>query len=296
MNQGPIIDVKTAYKLFEAIGKAQMHNIVALIDGGMDVNAHLSQNYASPFGKEEEFSTPLHAAVVCTNKPEATELLIQFGADPNIQNELGATPLHIAVKYRNEAVIAALLSNGADPDMLDNKGNPPSFMLRENAGGKYTQASDNRIELLLASYSSTLQGERDKIENEGRKELITNFNQVKEKGKAEEKKVENAKPEKNALDLLLEQEIADIPEEYLCPISDELMEDPVMTPAPAGITYERKVAEAWINKHHTEPTLRDAMPMEINQLIPNRALKAAIDRYKASQQPKAEGEKEFKLA
>ena len=47
------------------------------------------------------------------------------------------------------------------------------------------------------------------------------------------------------------------------------MSDPVSTPD--GNTYERTAIIEWLNKHNTEPITRN--PLNISQLIPNRALK-----------------------
>lgn len=38
---------------------------------------------------------PIYRAVIC-NQLAATELLLKFGADPNVCNRLGETPLHQA--------------------------------------------------------------------------------------------------------------------------------------------------------------------------------------------------------
>jgi len=54
-----------------------------------------------------------------------------------------------------------------------------------------------------------------------------------------------------------------------CPITQEIMFDPVSTPD--GNTYERTAIIEWLNKHNTEPLTRK--PLNISQLIPNRALK-----------------------
>lgn len=60
---------------------------------------------------------------------------------------------------------------------------------------------------------------------------------------------------------------------FLCPITHTLMEDPVI--GSDGITYERTAIEAWINSgHRTSPVTRE--PMYQQSLVPNYALKAMI--------------------
>lgn len=66
-----------------------------------------------------------------------------------------------------------------------------------------------------------------------------------------------------------------IPDEWFCPISRELMTDPVI--GPDGITYERTHIERWLSSNSTSPMTREAMPA--GSLIPNIALKHTIASY-----------------
>ena len=68
-----------------------------------------------------------------------------------------------------------------------------------------------------------------------------------------------------------------IPNEYVCPISLELMKDPII--CNDGYTYERN---SIMNlKNNISPITREIL--YINNLIPNRALKDAIDRFLLTQ-------------
>jgi len=62
------------------------------------------------------------------------------------------------------------------------------------------------------------------------------------------------------------------PKEFYCPITQEIMQNPVI--GPDGQTYERQSIEDWLRVHNTSPVTR--APMQANQLIPNFALKNAI--------------------
>lgn len=67
-------------------------------------------------------------------------------------------------------------------------------------------------------------------------------------------------------------------DEFMCPISMSVMEDPVVL-AETGVTYERAEIAAWFAQG------KDTCPctgvrVSSQQLVPNRALKAAIDRWK----------------
>uniref|UniRef100_S4RSC4 WD repeat, SAM and U-box domain-containing protein 1 n=1 Tax=Petromyzon marinus TaxID=7757 RepID=S4RSC4_PETMA len=68
----------------------------------------------------------------------------------------------------------------------------------------------------------------------------------------------------------------DVPDEFLCPISRELMHNPVI--AADGYSYEKKEVEAWLHgRRRTSPMTN--LPLESAILIPNRALQAAIRRW-----------------
>jgi len=60
-----------------------------------------------------------------------------------------------------------------------------------------------------------------------------------------------------------------------CPISQEIMRDPVCSPN--GDTYERSEIVKWINSKHTCPITRK--PLHAKDLVPNKSLKNTIDSY-----------------
>jgi hypothetical protein len=60
-----------------------------------------------------------------------------------------------------------------------------------------------------------------------------------------------------------------------CPISQEIMQDPVCTPS--GDTYERSEIVKWITSHHTCPFTRH--PLQIKDLVPNKSLKNSIEGH-----------------
>ncbi|XP_022084462.1 WD repeat, SAM and U-box domain-containing protein 1-like [Acanthaster planci] len=65
-----------------------------------------------------------------------------------------------------------------------------------------------------------------------------------------------------------------IPDEYLCPITRELMRDPVI--AADGFSYERSSIESWIRGNKTSPMTNS--PLVHTNLTPNRSLKMIIQR------------------
>jgi hypothetical protein len=72
----------------------------------------------------------------------------------------------------------------------------------------------------------------------------------------------------------------EIPHEFICPVTFEIMEDPII--CSDGYTYDRNVILNLTNS--ISPITRQ--PIDKNNLIPNRNLKDAIERYKMSQNKK----------
>ena len=68
-----------------------------------------------------------------------------------------------------------------------------------------------------------------------------------------------------------------VPDEYVDPITLELMSDPVLTAD--GHTYERAAIERWLADHNTSP--KTGLPLPSKDLIPNYALRNAIQRFEA---------------
>jgi hypothetical protein len=64
----------------------------------------------------------------------------------------------------------------------------------------------------------------------------------------------------------------DVPNEFICPITEEVFTDPVMTCD--GHTYERKAIEAWLSNHDTSPVTN--LHLNNKNLIPNTVLKNLI--------------------
>jgi len=63
--------------------------------------------------------------------------------------------------------------------------------------------------------------------------------------------------------------------EFICPISFELMNDPVITVD--GHSYEREYIEDWLKNNNTSPNTNEIL--ETNKLIPNYALRGLIVSY-----------------
>jgi ankyrin repeat protein len=77
-------------------------------------------------GQENNGSTPLHRALMDESKSDAKVImLLDAGADPDINNAAGQTPLHIAVVQGREEIVSMLLEKGASPRAYDELGQTP---------------------------------------------------------------------------------------------------------------------------------------------------------------------------
>merc|ERR1712130_430945 len=63
---------------------------------------------------------------------------------------------------------------------------------------------------------------------------------------------------------------------YFCPITHELMVDPVMTDD--GQSYERAAIEEWLKHNDTSPNTGERLPSK--KITPNYSLNAAIAQYR----------------
>ena len=97
--------------------------------------------------------------------------------------------------------------------------------------------------------------------------------------KVEEQKERKRKREENIFDPeILENAIkkSKIPNEFIDPISKEIMMDPVMDIF--GDSYNRKEIVTWLEKHDTSPLSNRKFNSKI--LIENRCLKSCIEKWK----------------
>ena len=99
-------------------------------------------------------------------------------------------------------------------------------------------------------------------------------------GKSEEVPVKSTNPHPVPLSIPSEDEryIQDI-SAFICPISEEVMKDPVITPY--GHCYERESITQWLRNHQTDPLTNQ--PLSIEDLRPCFALKSAIEETIQSQ-------------
>jgi ankyrin repeat protein len=149
-------------------------------DKGVDfrrVFYQLLKSAPSLANKGNEISTPLFLAV-SSSEDELAGALLKAGADPNVKDKEGRTPLHVALMAANHThgdsgdehghqveVAELLLANGADVNAVENKGETPlalavmhgynglaKAMLEAGAGLKVWEAGETPL-FLLAAYN-----------------------------------------------------------------------------------------------------------------------------------------------
>ena len=98
--------------LHQAVKKGDVSRVRSLLEAGADPNGVDNAGWA-----------PLHDCL--RDRPQTTEivrLLVQHGANINVQAEDGNTPLHDATKNMGDAIIKCLLDLGADHSIANKNG------------------------------------------------------------------------------------------------------------------------------------------------------------------------------
>ena len=110
----------------------QTESVQKLITEGADVHARNRLGdqalHAAAVGRpgSRTWNPPAQAAtIIC---------LIQAGADPNVINKGGVSPLHRAVRTRCATAVRTLLEYGADPALQNKSGSTPMLLAIQNTG------------------------------------------------------------------------------------------------------------------------------------------------------------------
>ncbi|CAB0029621.1 unnamed protein product [Trichogramma brassicae] len=117
----------------DKLGWTPLH--LALNFGNKKVAESLLRSGADPNLPNAKGSTPLH--VICNKSYEnymamtffRTIGVIQEAVNVDAQDELGDTPLHLASRCGNKKKVEILLRNGADPNLSNNEGSTPLHVI-----------------------------------------------------------------------------------------------------------------------------------------------------------------------
>ena len=127
--------------------------------------------------------------------------------------------------------------------------------------------------LVIGENSQNLKSEIESFPKTNFKDIQVLVDQV-----AKEDSQKDPSKERQDLKILNKTYKNDFPNEFLCPITEELFVDPVMTCD--GHTYERKAIEAWLSSHDTSPVTN--LPLSNKNLMPNSVLKNLIKSFNES--------------
>lgn len=96
--------------------------LYSIIFGDEDTTRYLLEYGADPNIQNRSGDTPLYRSLMNDNKNAITKLLLKYGADPNIKNRVGNTSLFPAVEYSNLDIVKELIKHGAKIDIRNNRG------------------------------------------------------------------------------------------------------------------------------------------------------------------------------
>ena len=121
-----LVDYGADLRMTDAFGMSVLHHFV----GGCDLDAlvFLLENIGDHinYRNENGGNTALH--YICCSQRKSVAImrtLLKYGADPNIQNSNGNTPLHLCANRRLPKLIQLLVEYNADVNIQNNFGETP---------------------------------------------------------------------------------------------------------------------------------------------------------------------------
>jgi hypothetical protein len=143
----------TSIEHYVYAGDTALHVAAAAYDGGA-VRALLAAK-ARVGAANRRGAQPIHYAAdggptMSTWNPRAQEevvtSLIDAGADPNVLDKSGVSPLHRAVRTRCTGAVRALLAGGADPRLQNESGSTALDLARQTTGRGGTGTAEAKRE------------------------------------------------------------------------------------------------------------------------------------------------------
>lgn len=146
------------HPLHKAAVQGDLKAIVDILESGKeDVNLY-----------DDNDSTPLMYAC-CFGDPNMIHLLIDKGAQVNVQNKMGLTPLHIAVSSGEKEMVQVLLSRGADAKLeTQNQLNPleVATLTEHDDIAQMIRKTDPNVAVNLEEWKAQQQTQEDKFKKQ----------------------------------------------------------------------------------------------------------------------------------
>ncbi len=126
-------------------GLRPLHMAVMCMPASKEVFDLLLAKGADVNVRDDSGCTPLHYAASIGNT-EFVRILLEKKANPNVTNELGATPMWQAVGFHHREIVEMLLNNGGDPNI----GSGPTGTPLMVAASSLTPLDDDLIAITKA--------------------------------------------------------------------------------------------------------------------------------------------------
>lgn len=101
--------------------------------------------FALPQGSANNRSRTLHHV---TANRECLQLLLEYGANPNLKDNAGRTPLDIAIIWCMPEIVKLLLIHGANPNFKDSKGITP-LMKTAILGIQDARPTNDKLQIIM---------------------------------------------------------------------------------------------------------------------------------------------------
>jgi hypothetical protein len=137
------LTISAARGAVQAIQSGELGDLRRLLANGLDPNAH---------GRRDR---PLVSIAAGRGADQAVTDLIEAGADVNVRDVLGMTPLMWAAHSRSLAVVRTLLRAGADPRARDPRGLTAASYAREAATDRRVYIPFTRLSVRFGRFLPT---------------------------------------------------------------------------------------------------------------------------------------------
>ena len=135
-----VVDLLASYGAINRIHVEVIPNLVAT-DSGVSRLEEALEDGADANESTGDGLTGLHIAAM-EGFGQYVDKLLNFGADPNLQDRRGRTPLMTALEARSDesSVVLSLVFGGADPNLARADGNFPLYLAVENGDAGIVEA------------------------------------------------------------------------------------------------------------------------------------------------------------